>query len=215
LVKGFKKRFPSAYAINKINHYLRNYLALITTMDRTLKVYTKTDHLFVEITFNYDHERQAGAHYILYRRLYTDDEEDESKSVYPLYDSDLYLTFRQFDSIEQIKAHDIELVKKEFGRDMPDPANTYKYVYDPTPVYLRYIAGTDRRFVGIVNIMFSFIDNTKEVRFLSGTNPRFDHELTSNSLETNISYILRIPVYTDRDITEIYSHDLKRLPPWY
>ncbi len=184
-------------------------------MDRTLKVYTKTGHLFVEITFNYDRDRQVGAHYILYRRLYTEDEGDEGKAVYPSDERDLYLTFRQFESIEQIKAYDIELVKKEFGRDMPDPANTYKYVYDPTPVYLRYIAGTDRRFVGIVNIIFSFINNTKEVKFLSGTNPRFDQELTSNSLESNISCILRISVYSDRDITQIYSQDLKRLPPWY
>jgi hypothetical protein len=184
-------------------------------MDRTLKVYTKNGHLFAEITFNYDRERQAGAHYILYRRLYNDDEEDENKAVYPLDERDLYVTFRQFDSIEQVKAHDIELVKKEFGRDMPDPANTYKYVYDQAPVYLRYIAGSDRHFVGIVNIIFSFIDNTKEVKFLSSTNPRFDHDLTSDSLETNLSCILRIPVYTDRDISQIYSSDLKRLPPWY
>jgi hypothetical protein len=84
-------------------------------MDRTLKVYTKNGHLFAEITFNYDRERQAGAHYILYRRLYNDDEEDENKAVYPLDERDLYVTFRQFDSIEQVKAHDIELVKKEFG----------------------------------------------------------------------------------------------------
>jgi hypothetical protein len=184
-------------------------------MDRTLKVYTKTDHLFAEITFNYDRERQAGAHYILYRRLYNDDEEDESKSVYASDERDLYVTFRQFDSIDQIKAHDIDLVRKEFGRDMPDPASTYKYVYESTPVYLRYIAGSDRHFVGVINIIFSFIDNTKEVKFLSGTGPRFDQELSSNSLETNISCILRIPVYTERDMGQIYSSDVKKLPPWY
>jgi hypothetical protein len=184
-------------------------------MDRTLKVYTKTDHLFAEIIFNYDHERQVNVRHIEYRRLYNDDEEDENKSVYSLGERDLYVPFRQFDSIEQIKVYDKDLVEKELGRDMTEPKSTYKYVYDPTPVYLRYIAGSDRHFVGIVNIMFSFIDNTKEVKFLSGTNPRFDHELTSNSLESNINCILRIPVYTDRDITQIYSRDLKRLPPWY
>ena len=46
-------------------------------MDRTLKVYTKTDHLFAEFTFHYDQNRQVNAHYTLYRRLYNDDEEDE------------------------------------------------------------------------------------------------------------------------------------------
>jgi hypothetical protein len=100
-------------------------------MDRTLKVYSKTDHLFAEFTFNYDHPNQATAHYIQYRRLYNDDEEDENKSVYPAGEMDVYLQYRQFDSIDQIKAYDTEIVKKELGRDMTDPAGSYKYVYDP------------------------------------------------------------------------------------
>ncbi|ASU32000.1 hypothetical protein [Mucilaginibacter xinganensis] len=181
-------------------------------MDRTLKIYTKTDHLFAEFIFQYDHPGQATAHYVQYRRLYNDDEEDENKSVYPLMEMDTYLSFRQFDSIEQIKAHDIEVVKKELGRDMTDPRG-YKYVYNPTPVLLRYIV--TNRTGGMVNVLFSFIDNTKEVKFLSAVHPRFDFELSADSLETNISCISRIPVYTDRDVYEIRSHDLKRLEPWY
>ena len=62
-------------------------------MDRTLKVYTKTDHLFAEFVFHYDHAHQATARYTQYRRLYNDDEEDENKSVFPLPDRDLYLHF--------------------------------------------------------------------------------------------------------------------------
>jgi len=184
-------------------------------MDRTLKVYTKTDHLFAEFTFSYDHPRQASGRYIQYRRLYNDDEEDDNKSVFPLMEMDLYLSFIQFDSIDKIKAYDMEIVKKELGRDMTDPAGSYKYVYDPQPVLMRYIAANHRETIGMINVLFSFIGNTKEVKFLSGTNPRFDFELSADSLETNISCISRIPVYTDRDVTEINSHDLKRLPPWY
>ncbi len=184
-------------------------------MDRTLKVYSKTDHLFAEFTFNYDQRQQATAHYIQYRRLYNDDEEDEGKSVYPGMEMDLYLQYRQFDSIDQIKAHDVELVKKELGRDMTDDPRTYKYVYDPQPVLLRYVVENHRGCVGMVNILFSFIENTKEVKFLSATNPRYDYDLSSNSLETNLSCILRIPVYLDRDVTEISPYDLKKLPPWY
>ncbi|MDF2434233.1 MAG: hypothetical protein JWP44_3864 [Mucilaginibacter sp.] len=183
-------------------------------MDRTLKVYAKTDHLFAEFTFNYDHLRQATAHYIQYRRLYNDDEEDENKSVYPLMEMDVHLQFRQFDSIDEIKAYDIEIVKKELGRDMTD-ARGYTYVYDPQPVLLRYVAENHRGCIGMVNVLFSFIDNTKEVKFLSATNPRFDFDISSNSLETNISCITRIPVYTARDVGEINSYDLKRLEPWY
>lgn len=183
-------------------------------MDRTLKVYTKTDHLFAEFTFLYEHTNQAKAKYTQYRRLYNDDEEDENKSVYPLMEMDAYLDYRQFDSIDQIKAYDKEVVKNHLGRDMTD-ARGYNYVYSAEPVLLRYIAANHIGFIGMVNIMFSFIDNTKEVKFLSGTNPRFDAELTSNSLETNINCILKIQVYTDRDVTSIHPGDLKRLPPWY
>ena len=98
-------------------------------MDRTLKIYTKTDHLFAEFVFIYDHPRQAKVHYTQYRRLYNDDEEDEGKSVYPGMDMETHLDFRQFDSIEQIKAYDIEVAKKELGRDMTDPGG-YNYIYD-------------------------------------------------------------------------------------
>jgi len=185
-------------------------------MDRTLKVYSKTGHLFAEFTFNYDHRNQANAHYVQYRRLYSDDEEDENKSVYPSYDSDVYLQFKQFGSIEEIKAHDIVLVKKELGRDMPDPAASYKYVYEEAPVLLRYVAANHIGCIGMVNILFSFINNTKEVKFLSATNPRFDVDISSNSLETNLDCILRIPVYRDRgEPGEISDYDLTKLPAWY
>ncbi|HMK25453.1 MAG TPA: hypothetical protein VK483_05425 [Chitinophagaceae bacterium] len=183
-------------------------------MDRTLKVFAKTQHLFAEFVFHYDHVRQASGHYTQYRRLYNDDEEDEGKSVYPINERDLYLNFKQFDSIEQIKAHDKELVKKELGRDMTNP-DEYTYVYDPVPVLLRYVVANHIGTIGMINVLFSFINNTKEVKFLSATHPRFDVDISSNSLETNLSCILRIPVYKDREIGEISPYDLKRLEPWY
>jgi hypothetical protein len=98
---------------------------------------------------------------------------------------------------------------------MKDPASSYKYVYDPTPVLLRYVVENHLGCIGMINALFSFIENTKEVKFLSATNPRFDVDISSNSLETNLSCILRIPVYTDRDEREISPYDLKKLPPWY
>jgi len=80
-------------------------------------------------------------------------------------------------------------------------------------VLLRYIV--TNRIGGMVNILFSFIENTKDVKFLSAVHPRFDFDISSNSLETNISCIERIPLYIDRDVLEISSRDLKRLEPWY
>ena len=183
-------------------------------MDRTLKVFAKTGHLFAEFVFHYDHAQQATGHYTQYRRLYNDDEEDENKSVYPSKEMDIYLQFKQFHSIDQVKAHDIEVVKKEVGRDMTD-SRGYEYVYDPVPVLLRYVVANHIGCIGMVNVLFSFINNTKEVKFLSATHPRFDVDISSNSLETNLSCILRIPVYKDREVGEISSYDLKRLEPWY
>ncbi len=179
-----------------------------------MKVFTKTGHLFAEFTFNYDHARQASGHYIQYRRLYRDDEEDESKSVYPSDERDVYLDFKQFDSIEKIKAYDKEVIKRELGHDMTDPRG-YDYVYDTQPVLLRYVVANHVGCIGMINVLFSFVGNTKEVKFLSATNPRYDFDISSNSLETNIDCILRIPVYPDRDVREMNSHDLQRLPPWY
>jgi hypothetical protein len=183
-------------------------------MDRTLKVFAKTGHLFAEFTFHYDHVNQATGHYIQYRRLYRDDEEDENKSVYPSMEMDLYLNFKQFASIEQIKEHDKQVVKKEIGHDMTD-ARGYDYVYDETPILSRYVVANHIGCIGMVNILYSFQNNTKELKFLSATHPRYDVDISSNSLETNLSCILRVPVYVDRDVREISSYDLKRLEPWY
>lgn len=189
--------------------------SIIPFMDRTLKVYSKTQHLFAEFVFHYDHVRQATAHYTQYRRLYRDDEEDESKSVYPIDDRDLHLDYKKFTSIDQIKAHDVELVKKELGHDMPNPKD-YSYVYSPDPVLLRYVVENHRGCIGMVNAVFSFIGNTKEVKFLSATNPWFDVDISSDSLETNLECMLRIPLYRDREEPgQISSRDLKRLDPWY
>jgi hypothetical protein len=183
-------------------------------MDRSLKVYSKTQHLFAEFTFHYDHAKQATVHWIQYRRLYRDDEEDESKSVYPLMEMDAHLTYKKFATIAQIKTHDIDVVKSQLGHEMAN-VKDYTFVYDETPVLLRYIVANHIGCIGMVNILFSFSNNTKEVKFLSATNPRFDIDISSNSLETNVECILRIPVYTDREVREISTYDLKRLEPWY
>lgn len=185
-------------------------------MDRKLRVYAKTQHLFAEITFNYEHPNRALATCVEYRRLYSDEEEDESKSVYPSDEREIYLNFKRFASIAEIKAHDKELVKRELGREMKNPAEEYSYVYDEQPVLHRYVVANHIGCIGMINIRFSFIQNSKEVQFLSAENPRFDVDISSNSLETNIDCILKIPVYKEREEPrEISPYDLKKLPEWY
>lgn len=184
-------------------------------MDRTLKIYAKTGHLFAEIEFYYEHPKQAKGHYTIYRRLYNDDEEDESKSVYPGYEQDLYLVFRKFNSIDEIKKHDIDLVNRELGRDMTDP-HGYDYRYDEDTILHRYVAENHRGTIGMVNIYFSFINNTKEVKFLSGINPRYDFDISSDSLESNLECISRIQVFHDREEPrDLSPSDCRRLPAWY
>jgi hypothetical protein len=184
-------------------------------MDRTLKVYSKTGHLFAELTFNYEDRQQASVHYIEYHPLYNEDEEDDNKSVFAGMEMDTYLPFIQFDSIEKIKAYDKEVVKKELGRQMKDAANTYKYEYNPDAILQRYVVDSHRGNIGMVNVLYSFIENTKEVKFLSATHPRFDVDISADSLETNISCIMRTPVYMDRDEMPMGAFDIKKLPVWY
>lgn len=184
-------------------------------MDRILKVYTKTDHLFAEFTFSYDSPRQVSAHYTLYRRLYSDDEEDESKSVYPLDNRDIYVNYREFSSIDEIKNYDKGVVRENLGRDMTDPAESYRYVYPPDPVLIRYVAANHLGTIGMIDFLFSFIENTKDMRYRSAEHPRFDFDLQAGSLDSNISCIAKIPIYRYGEIYEISPYDLKRLEPWY
>ena len=185
-------------------------------MDRTLKVYSKTGHLFAEFVFNYDHPKESTINYAEYRRLYRDDEEDEEKSVYRGMESDARLDFKKFKSIAEIKAYDKDIVKRYMGSDMKDPIASYKFEYAPEPILLRYVYANWKETIGMINVLYSFIDNTKEVKFLSAINPRFDFDISSDSLETNVECITRIPVFRDRqEPGEISSHDLKRLEPLY
>lgn len=184
-------------------------------MDRSLKVYSSTGHLFAEFIFHYNHKNQATGKYTLYRRLYDDTEEDENKSVYPLYDMDMYLDYKKFDTLDHIKKHDIEVVKKNVARYMTDPKG-YTYTYDENQILLRYVATNHVGCIGLIDITFSFINNTKEMKFMSASNPRYDFNLSSSSLETNLDCITQIPIYDDWGGTrEISIQDLKKLEPWY
>jgi len=184
-------------------------------MDRTFKIIKPSGHLLTEVVFSYDHPTQAKAHHYEYRQLNDDnDPDDDRKSVYPSMDMEHYVQFRKFKSIDEIKAYDRDFVKREIERYIGDTSKC-TYFYDPAPVLLRYVAANHQGCIGMANVMFSFIDNTKEVKFLSATNPRYDFDISTDSLETNVEAIVRVPWYTDRDVRELSSHDLTRLPPWY
>src|SRR5688500_2362045 len=150
-------------------------------MDRILKVYAKTGHLFAEFKFYYDQPRQVSAYYTQYSPLDIEGP-DDIKSVIPLMRGELYVNYREFASIEEIKAHDVQLVQKELGRDMDKPED-YTYEYPEHITMHRYVAQNHIGCIGLIDIRFNFISNIKELKFMSGADPRFDHELSSGSLE--------------------------------
>jgi hypothetical protein len=184
-------------------------------MDRILKVFAPTGHLFALFVFNYDRPNSATGKYTTYRRIYNDDEEDEHKAVYPMMEMDFYPGFKQFSSINEIQANDRRLVLKEVGRDMDKP-DLYKYVYGEEPILYRYVTDSEHYNIGMINIYSSFINNTKELRYYSAKESRFDFEISSNSLETNIDCILRIPFFAhDGEVVSLNYHDLRRVPTGY
>jgi len=181
-------------------------------MDRTLTVFKPSGHKLAEIVFAYDKPQQASAYVTEFRQLYDDnDPDDESKSVYESGTREHYLNYRQFDSIDQIRAFDREFVRKELGRDLTSPLESHRFEYGEEPIMQRYVAANHFGVIGMANVRYSFSANLKEVSFLSGRSPKFDTEISANSLETNLSCLLRI---TEYDTPIIHPSDLNKLPLW-
>lgn len=183
-------------------------------MDRTVRIVKASGHKVAEITFNYDGLREASARITEFGQLRADDDPDDEdlKSVYERYSYDSYLQYQEFDSIDKIKAFDRDFAKRELRNLLTGPIDRYTFEYAADPVLLRYVLTAYNGVTGLVNVRFSFADNTKEVAFLSGQNPRFDTELSSNSLETNYSCMSRLMIYEDSILS---ISDVKRLDPWY
>ncbi|MBF9221444.1 hypothetical protein [Hymenobacter ruricola] len=184
-------------------------------MDRTVKIFKPSGHKLAEITFSYDRGQQAQARITEFGQLYDDDDpDDESKSVYELLSRESYVKYQQFDSIDKIKAFDREYARRELRTSLDKPIDQYTFVYDADPVLLRYVLSRHHQgeVIGMVNVRFSFINNTKELAFLSGQHPRFDTELSANSLETNYSCMERMMLYEDSIVS---ACDVTRLDPWY
>jgi hypothetical protein len=168
-------------------------------MDRILRIYTKTDHLFAEFIFSYDGSQQLYINYTGYRQLYADDEpESEGKAVYPMDYMDYHESYREFASIEEIKVWDKAHIKTRFREDL----SSYKFVYEPETILYRYVCTTHRNVPGIINIRANFIENKKELELISGIRPYDDCVLSSDSLTGNFNLIELIPDdsirYSDR-----------------
>jgi hypothetical protein len=183
-------------------------------MDRTLTVFKPSGHKLAELTFLYDEPRQCIVRLAEFNQLYDDnDPADEDKSVFELMAREQYVPFQQFDSLDQARAADRELVRRELGRDLSAPLDAYRFVYAPEPILQRYVAANHVGVIGMAHVRYSFIDNLKEVAFLSARSPKYDQELTATSLQTNLSLLTALADY-EHDRPLISASDLTRLPLW-
>jgi len=182
-------------------------------MDRTLTLIKPSGHKVAELVFSYDEARWANVAIKEFRQLYDDDDpSDDSKSVYESYQHDDKLPYQPLDSIEKIRAFDQQYVQQKLGRDLPLPLASYRFEYAADPVLLRYVLTTPRAVVGMVDIRFSFSDNTKQVAFRSAKHPRFDMDLTLTALEPNYGALSQLTIYDD---PVLFGCDVEKLEPWY
>ena len=169
-------------------------------MDRLFKVYCKRGYTLAEVEFSYDKRQQVTVKYKQYSMLYESQDPDTGEITISTYERssehDPYHTFREFSTIEDVKAHDIEYAKKRFGRDMNEPAG-YEYIYETEPVLRRYVISNHSGCIGIADIKYNFPDNIKEIRFLSGKQFIDDMVMTESCLKTNYNLIQSLPM-TDR-----------------
>lgn len=188
-------------------------------MDRVLKVYCNAGYTFANVEFSYEKRNRALAKYTTYRVSYiSEDEETKEKTIhtYEEWTRDMYPVFRKFNSIQDMKAHDVEIIKQNLGRDMTDPAG-YSFVYETEPVQRRYFIGMDHanEKMGVANISIDIEKNIKELRFFSAKGFKWDFETTSDCLETNMDLLSRIMLW-DRWGTQIdvQNYDLHKVDTW-
>jgi hypothetical protein len=188
-------------------------------MDRVLKVYCNAGYTFADVEFSYDKRNRALGKYTTYRVLYiSEDEETKEQTIHTREDEsrDMYINFRKFSSIQEMKAHDVDIIKQNLGRDMTDPAG-YTFIYEAEPVQRRYFIGMDHTHekIGVANISFDIEKNIKELRFLSAKGFKWDFETTSDCLETNMDLISKI-MFWDRwgQQVDLQGYDLHKVDTW-
>ena len=151
-------------------------------MDRKLSV-LKDGYLFAELNFSYERRNSGKVHITMYRSLDIED----SKSVFPLFESDNYFDHGDLRTMDEVKAYDQAMV-----RDQREPMDgKIEYMYEPQEY--RYLLDIPRRSaVGIVTILVNYTENTKEMRFLSARRQKEDINMATHALESNRAFVNRI-----------------------
>lgn len=182
-------------------------------MERTCTIFKPSGHKLAELTFTYDWDNWATVSVVEFQPIDTDDLGDESKLVYEGCRYELQHAPQPFASLAAIQAFDRDFASRELWLRHDHALASCRFEYSPDPVLLRYVVSSPRRFIGLCDVYFSFIDNTKRVTFRSAEHPRFDMELTADGLETNFNCMGRITKYGEPAIYR--GLDIAQLGPWY
>ncbi len=183
-------------------------------MERTCTIIKPSGHKLAELTFTYDWHNRATVSVVEFRQLMDDDDpNDEYKSVYEASCYELEHAPQQFDSLAAIQAFDRDFASRKLWLRHDYALATCRFEYSPDPVLLRYVVSHPRQLIGMCDVYFSFIANTKQATFRSAEHPRFDMELTADSLETNFSCLGRFSMYGEPVIHS--GLDIARLGAWY
>ena len=178
-------------------------------MDRKLLIHSKKGYLFAEFNFNYEERNRVTGNYTQYGHYETDPGE---YSTYPIITIDLWPEYKKYRSVDEIKAYDLGVVKDRLGREMGN-MNDYIVSYEAEDHLSRYLIQNHREVVGVVNIRSNFLQNMKELEFISTLSVYHDEKIMSDSLEGNFDLIQRI--YDERtrycDVNRVAD---RNMPPY-
>ena len=153
-------------------------------MDRHLRV-TKGGYLFADIAFDYSTQINANAKITIYKTV---DAGLDMKTVIPLVTYFKEIEHLEFFTVAEIKAFDRSLLNNL--PDVPTIANeVLKFTYDK--IHYRYVVG-DSATIAIIDIDADFEANVKEMQLHSAKRVSDDGAASSNSLEINRNFIIRI-----------------------
>jgi hypothetical protein len=163
-------------------------------MDRDLRV-LKDGYTLGEINFEYETQTSGNARITVNKVA---DLKDGLKTVYPLYTIIESFSHGAFSSIEETKAFDETFFKRQPETEAQLNGDI-KYEY--TTAHYRYLikttitTGIDNKTIitaGIADIYANFSENKKELSFISARRISSDHEMPSDSLETNFALLNRL-----------------------
>ncbi len=160
-------------------------------MERHLQVYDKSGALFAEFYFNYETATSGEVRITTYTQGETIAGID-IKPVIPLTTYTVPFSHGKINSIDEIKKFDQSPAIDQLLEAAGMSIRNMDFVYPSTVRAFRYNILHQADCVGIVNIRANFIENIKELEFMSASRIKSDEALSSNSLETNQALLRRM-----------------------